>query len=429
MDLKGLKDSFSIVFPTLDRFGPLFQQSAWILVCLLFAKLIGVFAQARAALYLGAEHYGISGIFYGLAPLILLFTNMRTDIVLVREYPEREKSGSIRKLISYVFSFRLLLLVLILLIAGTFFVQQRSYLWCWVLAAPFYASQALRPYWLIQARRQLHLHYFGMLVQTVVTAACIFFFFRPGQFMGSDLIAYGTGGLAAMLITWKCIHRGIPEIQANREMAQEMSNLVLGARWVLLTALLSMIYTSLEMPLISLLRSEDDAGTYRTAVSLSESIYTFMTFLNAILYPYLVLWNRRGPGVLWRMQLRILGLFMILGGMAAGLTYAFAPFIYDILYEGAYREAIHSFRLLVIAKVFMLLAGIFSWGFMARKQDKALLAILAPLSIGALVTACFTIPSHGITASASVALTFSFLFFTLTFGTSWFQIHRSKEKR
>lgn len=268
-----------------------------------------------------------------------------------------------------------------------------------------------------------------MLVQTVVTAACIFLFFRPGQFLGSDLIAYGAGGLVAMLVTWKYIHGKIPEIVFSKQMAKEMSDLVLGTRWVLLTALLSMIYTSLEMPLISLWRSASDAGTYRTAVTLSESIYTFMTFLNAILYPYLVVWNRRGPRVLWRMQRRVLIFFMMLGGVVIALTFIFASFLYEILYHGAYQDAIQPFRLLVVAKVFLLLAGIYSWGFMARKQDKTLLAILAPLSVGALVTASLTIPRFGIGASASVAMTFSFLFFILTFLTSGFQLRRSEKTR
>ena len=407
MDLKGVKGFFTSLLPSQAIFLNLFRQSAWILICLFLAKLIGVFAQARAALYLGPENYGISGVFYGLVPLVLLFTNMRTDIVLVREYSEREEAGSVQSLISQVFSFRIVLLALILLLGGSLLVPHQSYFWCWIMAAPFFASQALRPYWLIQARRKLHLHYFGMFAQTMVTAACIFLFFRPGQFLGSDLIAYGSGGLVALLVTWWGINRRIPEVRIDRETVNEMAALVMGTRWVLLTALLSMIYTSLEMPIIALLLSNEDTGNYRTAVTLSESIYTFMAFLNAILYPYLVVWSHRGPRYLLRRQLRILVLFTIMGAIIIGLTFWAAPLIYEVLYQGEYREAIQSFRLLVIAKVFMLLAGIFSWGIMARKADKTLLAILAPLSATSLISASLAIPEYGIIASAYVTLGFS----------------------
>lgn len=428
-DSKRIGEMLTRLLPVRAGLGSYFRQSAIIILSLLAAKILGVFAQARAALYLGPENYGISGIFIGLVPFVILLSNLRTDVILVREYPDREAKGSLQKLIAHVFSFRGGILIIVTLLVAALLYNYPSYLLCWLLAVPFYASQALRPYWLVQAQRKLHIHYSGMLVQTVCTAACVFAFFRPSQFLGADLLAYSVGGLVALVITWRWVNGGFPKFAYSLDMFHDARELVQAARWILITACFSLIYTSFEMPLIVLLKSESDAGTYRTAVSLSQNLYTFLTFLNALLYPHLVQWHRNGACFLWRKQLRILALFSALGVLVFVVFSAGAPLIYDILYRGSYLDAIPSFRLLVAAKVFMLLAGIFSWGLMAMKRDKVLLLILVPLSSAALAAAWLTIPKFGIVASAFVACAFSFLFFGLTLAASWHAVSESRGTR
>ena len=400
-------------FQVLERYG---RQSLIIIACLLAAKIIGLFAQARAAVYLGPANYGVSGVVYGLAPFIVLLTNLRMDIVLVREFDDYRTSGKLGEIISSIFSFRLFafLLVAALTAFGLFLANEPALLLCWLMAILFFASQVLKPYWLLQAARKLHVHYLGMLIQTTVTAGCIFIFFRPGQFLGSDLIAYSIGGGTALLITWYLCQKGMPPIRFGKDDFEEVKAITFNARWIIVTALFSVSYTSIELPLLLTLASAEETGTYRTAVNLSENLYSFLAFTNFLLYPHLIEWQRKGRAHLWNMQKRIAIIYGS-GGLLIFLAVAFAaPFIYSWLFSGVYYEAVDQLKILVLAKVFMLLAGIYSWGLMARRADKLLLIVLAPLSLSAILASFLLVPTYGATASAGIALSFAFLFFICT---------------
>jgi O-antigen/teichoic acid export membrane protein len=412
----SIKPISSILLKALKKYG---KQGLIIILCLMAAKVIGLFAQARAAVYLGAESYGISGIFYGLAPFIVLLTNLRTDIVLVREYDHYKRQNLLKQITSSIFSFRLIAFILIAATTIPFIVKNEAYLLCWLMALPFYANQALKPYWLLQAQKKLHVHYLGMLVQTAVTAACIFIFFIPGQSLGSDLIAYSIGGSASLLLTWKLANRGMPHIRIDQKVIEDSKEITFATRWILLTALFSVSYTSLELPLLVALSSPAEAGVYRTAVNLSENLYTFLAFANLLLYPHLIEWHQKGRAHLLKMQSRILLIFGAFGLTLVFIIGALAPIIYQWLYSGAYDDAISHFQKLVLAKVFMLLAGIYSWGLMARKSDKVLLIILAPLSVLSIAASFAFIPTFGSTASANIALAFSASFFLLTLSANY----------
>jgi len=392
-----------------------FRQGALIILCLLAAKILGLLAQARAAVYLGPESYGISGIFYGLAPIIVLLTNLRTDIVLVREYPNYTKAKILPRILSSIFSFRLLILILISVLAIPLIAHSPLLLACGLSTLPFYASQALKPYWLLQAKKNLHVHYIGMLVQTCITAACIFIFFREGQQTGSDLIAYSIGGSIALLTTWQLANKGMPSVCINKTTLVDVKEITIATKWILLTACFSVGYTAMELPLLALLSSNENAGIYRTAVTLSENLYTFLAFSNALLYPHLVQWKNISDAHLVKMQHRTLLIFGSIGMLIFTTIAILAPSLYHLLYQGDYNDAITPFRILVLSKMCMLLTGIYSWGLMAQKRDKTLLFILAPLSLLSIASSFYFIPKYGIIASAYISLGFSASFFALTF--------------
>lgn len=396
--------------------GKYLNQILIIFGCLILAKVIGVFAQARAALYLGPENYGLSGVFVSLLPFIILVTNLRMDIVLVRKFPELGSVESENALAGGVFLFRAGLFAMIFLIGCLALNENENLLLCWILATPLFLFSSLRPYWLLQARKRLHFHYLGMLGQTCITALIIFLFFKPNQALGSDLLVYGFGAIGAFVIS--CIGAGIiwPFSRLAISSIWKASQIALETRWVFIIGLFTIGYTSLEMPLIVCLRSSEEAAPYRTALMLSENFYTFLVIINSMLYPHFVDWVKGGFDNLFRMQGRILTVAILSLVPVLLILILAATWIYALLFQGVYDSGILPFKILVCAKIFLFLAGVYSWGLMAMGKDRTLFWVLGPLSLLSLVANIYLIPRFGIVSAASVSLVFSASYFVLIFG-------------
>lgn len=405
----------------LDRplIGRMMNQSAVIMMCLVGGKVVGIFAHARAAVLLGPENYGISGVVLGLLPVVILLTNLSMDTVLVREYSSYQSAGRLERVVRHILGFRFFATLAIAAVGVPFLLSRPPYLVCWLLAVPFFLSQSARPYWLLQAEGKLYLHYAGMLVQTLVSAFVILVFFRPGQALGSDLVAYGLGGLAAFAFAWFRIRRTIPLPALGSDTLATVSQTALCAKWIFITGIFSGLYTAAEMPLLAHFRSASEAGTYRVATSLAQNVYTLIAFSNALLYPLLVRWQESGPRFLFRQQLKVLALYA--GGAVAvvGFFVLLAPWVFRFLYADEYDAAIGPFCLLILAKAFMLMAGIFSWGMMAARRDRTLLAIIAPISLLAIAAAFLLVPKFGAVASALIAVGHAAAFFILSFAVTW----------
>ena len=384
------------------------QHGGFIAISIVVTKIIALCAQGKAAQYLGPQNYGISGIFLSILPLVVLLSNMQMDPLLVRNYISEKSAHKQHKLIEHIFNLRLLLLSISAFCAllALYFIEPR-YSLCLALIIPFYYSQSLKPAWLLQATHRLHIHYTAMLIQTVTTVACIFIFFRPNQALGSDLICYSIGGSVAFLYSWKKAHHQPPTINISKACTSGSLALIKTAKPLLGIATCTIFFNSLQIPLVASLASTTEAGFYRTATLLSENIYTTLFTINALLLPHMIRWrnsNEINFSANYNKTIRYVTLTAFICVFAG---YLLAPILYKFIYSDAYTEAIPEFRLLLIAKIMLFLAGTLTQAFIATNKESELFKILAPITaIGLLISYCAT-QACGTMGTASAELTYA----------------------
>lgn len=384
------------------------RQGAFIALAIATTKVIALIAQGKAAQHLGPEFYGISGIFLSLLPLITLMSNMQIDPLIVRTYVNAQSKNTQNDLIEHVFSLRMLvsLSLMVLLFAASALIGHK-YALCFLLAAPFYFSQTLKPGWLLQAAHKLHIHYIGMLIQTATTAACIFVFFEPGQALGSDLICYSIGGGLAFLFTWNRAHGAAPKIKIKRVFSNESIDLIRSAKPLIGIATCSILFNSAQIPLVASLASTTEAGFYRTAALLSDNIYTTLFTVNALLLPHMVKWYQAGKKNFLRRCDTVIQYSLLLSLLCGLACYALTPLIYRLIYSEAYAAAIPEFKLLLIAKLILFTTGTHMHAFIGASRERELFKSLAIATAVGLLLSYASTQIYSTIGTATAELTYA----------------------
>ncbi len=119
----------------------------------------------------------------------------------------------------------------------------------------------------------------------------------------------------------------------------------------------------------------DRWGYYRTAGTLVNGVHAFVAIVPVLLYPRMIEWAAQGARVLWQHQCRVIVVTSWCFLPLAVTVFALSPTLYRLIYGAEFLPAAYPFAVLVVAKMLMMLGGIYACGIAAQGHDRWLLLI------------------------------------------------------
>ncbi len=403
------------------RTSPLLRQVGQMITTRGIGLGIAAAGSIWAARSLGPEKLGISGMILSVVAPLTLLVDLNQDVSLVRRYKTCETDEARAQLIRETFIFRGMLClaymaVMVCVLAATGLPGGTWHLG--VMAAfPLLLVSVNQGAWALQAQENMPARYRALMLQSAISAACYFAFFRPDRMpAGSDIIVMAVAVGVEYSLGWWYARRPLRKAFLSKpgfaiwrweEMKQGLrtaSQACWAGRWVAITGLVSYLYIYLQSPLVGLLLGNEALGQYRTAGTLLNAFQAFAAMIPAVLYPRMIEWHRIGPEHLWRNQMRFARVafcFFIPGALAA---FFFAPYVYKLLYGPAFLSAAYPFALLLVSKMIAVLNGIFGWGLWAQHRDGLMLRLTVATAVISLPLNFYLIPHQGLLGAAAVGV-------------------------
>ena len=252
--------------------------------------IVMFFASTYAMRSLGPEQLGIGAFVLAIVAQGRVLGDLGLGITGVRAMSnEPEKTSAV---VSLVFGIRLraaaVLSLLMLLVVWAFHLTGNTALW--LMAVPLLMLSVLSPQWVFQGMERIPKYNVYQLIVSITTALMYFGLFRPGV----TAEWYVAVALLTQAIGWGLSYawlRGQIRIDwrpFGRDRAQEM---IRSSRHAFAVVFTISIYTSLDILLITLFLSTEQAGIYRACQSVVGIVLALQMMLPLLVYPRLIAWK------------------------------------------------------------------------------------------------------------------------------------------
>jgi len=344
---------------------------------------------------LGPTQLGIGAFVLSFVAQVAVFGSFGLNITGIRamvEHPLEQKNiisiiCAFRLRLSLVLSVTMVLLVWLLHLPGS--------LTIWALAIPFLFLSVLAPHWIFQGIERVPVLNTIELVQAVFTILLYFALFRPGA--RAEL--YVSVALLAQMLGWTISYAVLSQhlrIDWWRMDWHVVWDWVRLSRYAFAIILTTFAYTSLDIPLVTLLLSPKDAGIYRAAQATAGVIAPILAMLPLIIYPRLIAWKNQGNRVFIRNSLILIA---YLSGFALLLSLSslmWVPIAFRVLLGPQYAGGIWPGIILVIAKSVALVGSVPTWGVLAFGLDRVQLQVTLVAAAISLSLNLLLIPTMGL---------------------------------
>jgi O-antigen/teichoic acid export membrane protein len=364
-------------------------------------KLIGVVGLSYAFRCLGPDRVGVSGTVLVAVTFAQLALDFGLDIIAVRHVAAR--TVTVPDITSALFTLRVLLaggaLGLASVVVGLMPAAAATR-WVWWFGVVHLTFLVLGYGWHFQATERMPLYAFLQNATTVATSLVFLAVFRPGQAVGSDIVATAAVNALATGAVWWWIRRrlGVPLFRiASLPLAGRLFREA-RATWVFnlcYTALISM-----SLPLCTWFLGDREAGYYRSASMLVSTLQVFLSYFASMLNPRIVQWRAGPPGRLRHRLLILAGTLVGLSVVCLAALWVFRRPVILLLWGREFLPAAEVLPVLVSAKFLAVASGLLVWGLLANYREWLAVACCAPALVGATVLNLVLIPRYGITAAA-----------------------------
>jgi O-antigen/teichoic acid export membrane protein len=356
---------------------------------------------------LGPEKLGISGMIAATAGQMALFVTCSLDILFIRRYKEaateEEREGWIELATSQRFFFSLILGLAGLVVA--WFLHPPSDWWLGIIAAlPMFVFLSIQPVWVNIAQEDLPANFKASSISAVFVAGLYIIFFRHGQATGSDVVVQALQMALLYVMLSRAALKRVWPLPIHWRKVREFWPILREGRWLFVSGLLIYIYVNLEVPMLGYLSSLVELGKYKVATNLVNSTQQVLGLVPMLLYPRFVEWRKQGADVLWRKQLQLTAIFLVLGLPVSVLGFLLSPFVFRVLYGAAFVSAAIPFAVLFASKVVVVLNGLFSFGLWAQSEDRKVFWVVLPTAIISFISNFLLLPRYGMAAACCVNL-------------------------
>lgn len=365
--------------------------------------IVMFFASSYAMRILGPEQLGIGAFVLSIVSQGRVLGDLGLSITGVRimgNQPERRSEVA-----SLVFGirFRAAVVVSILMLLCVWIFHLIGNISLWIMAVPLLILTVLSPQWVFQGMERIPNYNIYQLIISIFTALMYFTLFRRGSTAELYIIvALFTQGLGwGLSYAWLRGQIKIDWKYFNYKQAWELIRESKNAFAIVLTIF---FYTSLDIPLITLFLSTEQAGIYRASQTVVGVILALQMMLPLIFYPRLIAWKNISKQVfiknalLLMLSLSFLSIVLDIGAFIA------VPILFPALLGQEFITGIWPCILLFVAKGFVLVGSIPSWGLLAFGRDRYQLLVTCLAALVSIVINLSMITRIGIYAPAIAAI-------------------------
>jgi O-antigen/teichoic acid export membrane protein len=413
------------------------RQGVIIAVILVGSKVLNFFASAYSARCLGAVNFGVSGLIFGLAMQAGMLCHGGFDAVVVRRIAADKTTC--KELMSVVVGFRVLLFlpIAVLWMGLTFWLVAPEEWVIWQLGLGVMVfNTVLNMTFAYQGLEKLPTLNVIAALGTVITMVG-YFSFTPRMPLGSDLLVVMVAGVVTTggyLVGYRHYVGEFPfrffriEVLTSRlrlgVWIGRMRELV-GESWrywvVMVGVLLGTVF---QIPLVSWLGSEREAGIFRSGFMLGTGLDIAYSSFHYLLLPRFVVWLSEGGEVFLRQRKKVLWLFIGMGLLVSGGSIIFSDWIYQRFYGEEFLTGSTTFQLIAVAKGINFVGQIYASTLVAYKRDSGYAWTMIGGSGLSVTLSIGLIPIYGI-AGAAVSMVVAE---AVMGGLFWIQTRNTGEK-
>lgn len=395
------------------------RDAAWLLVFNLLSRIISFFGTTYAMRCLGPVNVGISALVQTTVQQVALAFNCGFETVAARRIAADHHEANV--ITPTAVTFRLILAVIAALIwvVVCHLVVPVSQRWVWMMGAPIMIASTGSIAFVFTGLEKLPIQNGIGTGGVLLMAAAYFIFFRPGMFLGADLIVIAVIGLATMGVSWAVYHRLVGSWPIGGIVVQQLKSLFRESWRYWLLAVVIFFYSVFQIPLIAYLLGSREAGIFRSAFGLAAGVELLFNSINSLLLARLVNWQKMGMDLMWRRQGQLLLVFLAIGLPIVGILVLFSPFIYSILLGSAFMEGVRVFQILLVGRLVVFLGQIYAWGLVAIGQDNQFLIATLLGAVTSVSLNLLLIPIFGLVGVACVSLLSEILIHAYCFIVLW----------
>jgi O-antigen/teichoic acid export membrane protein len=372
-----------------------------------FALAFGAAGSIWAARCLGPEKLGISGMIVATITQLVILVDLNQNAHLIRRFKATDDVDERNRLVAAVFTFRSLLCLAVMLLAGLVCLSVSvppEWRVALVAAFPLFLANSNQGIWVLQANEDQPAQYRAGAVQAVISAGAYLLLFRPGIAPGWDVVVQAVALGASWYLMWRwAMGAQLSSLWQPRQWKEALPVIKEG-RWLMLTGVVVYIYTQSEAPLLGYLGSIEEMGRYRSATSLLGVAQSFLTMIPILLYPRFIEWLKEGAQNLWHRQIQLARVAIAISVPVIVVAFIVSPRFFLLAFGAPFAAAAYPFCLLLASKLVVVVNGIFGWGLWAMKKDRQMLAVMVVTAVVSISANLLLIPRFGMMAAASVNL-------------------------
>jgi PST family polysaccharide transporter len=378
------------------------RDSALLLAFTLLSRGIGFFASAYAARSLGPFKLGVSALIMATVAQVNLAFNGGFDTVAVRKIASNPESAG--EVTSTVLGFRMGVagLAVLLWLTVVLTIPDLPHRSAWLFGGLLVLTSASGLTFVFSGLEKLPIQNAIGTGGALLAALAYFVFFRPGIFLGADLVVAGGVGLVTTAFSWGAYRRILGRWPLGRTSVHQVRALLREGWRYWIAAAVGYLYSAFQIPLVAYISGAHDAGLYRTAFSMAAAVELVFGSINSLLLPRLIAWKQMGLDVLQRRQATLLAISVAVGLPPVALLAFTAPALFRLMLGPAFVEAIPVFQILVVGRLVVFCSQMYPFSLVALGRDTALLAMSMTSAVLSVSLTIFAAGEYGIVAVALV---------------------------
>ncbi|HEY1791840.1 MAG TPA: oligosaccharide flippase family protein [Opitutaceae bacterium] len=413
MDVMPIRSFAGLSQLVKDRIGSYGVRGAEMMIW----RVVGLAASAVGSIWaarcLGPENLGISGVVMSVVALVTLVVTLGLDNACIRTVKGALDDANVEEFVRTIVSVRTLVALAFVIICGVAVAAAiwagtiHSSWWLAIAAAfPLIYLQGNSALWLLQAKELQLIQYRLIAGQSVFMAAVYLAFLRPGAPAGSDILVQAIALTGMFCFAWRFATglnlKGVLKVSITS--ARAGFRYANNERWAVAITFVVYFYTAFSLPLIGLRSTVPEAGRFRAAANLSQSVAAVLLIYTTIIYPRVLAWHQEAPEELFDRQIqaaRLLLPWLIVTLICAAIG---APLLIPVVLGKQYLGSVWPFVVLVGAKLVLTLSSVFVAGVRAHRRDRMLCLCLIGVMLCSIGLNWIILPYYGALGAACVSM-------------------------
>lgn len=346
------------------------RDAALLMILNIASRVFGFFGSTYAARCLGPVNLGTSALIQVTAQQVTLAYGGGFSTVGVRKVAaDKANSQAVIETING-FQIRFALIATVLWLVAVFWMVPTYQQFAWVLGATGLIFFATNITFVFQGLEKLPTQTAIATIGSLLSAVAYLVFFKPGMFLGADLIVISIVGLVGTVLAWSAYYRIFGSLPIGRFQWRFLINLLRESWRYWISMIFIAGFDLLQIPIIMGFLGAHDAGIYRAATTLVNVPELLFGSINALLLPRLVMWKKQGLQFMWQKQSKLVLLYTLVGGSVVGILILVMPLATKYLLGSAYQDSVQVFNVLAVSRLGVFIGQIYVFGLITAGLDR-----------------------------------------------------------